>query len=156
MAREADEVAGAHELHHLVVEQLAARIVGRRSVVRERVREVAGGEEQRVPPQLLGAAPHELAEGTVLAVGAHDGERDDAAHAQEAQRHEHAPVEHVGVVRHHAQLLGVAGERQEQLGEREVVVVAEGGVRTAEPSEVAVQPGSRAHDVGVAEAVAVR
>ena len=60
----------------------------------------------------------------MLAVGADDGERDDPPRLEEAQRHEHAPVEHVAVVGHELQAAVVAGERQQQLGERHVVVVA--------------------------------
>ena len=76
--------------------------------------------------------------------------------AQEAQRDEHAPVEHLAVVGDDAQLAVVAGQRQQQLGELDVVVVAEGGVGAAEAAEVAAQARRRLDRVRRAEVVGVR
>ena len=72
---------------------------------------------------------------------------------EEAQRHEHAPVQDVAVVGHQLELAVVAGQGEQQLGERHVVVVAEGDLRAAEAAEVAAQARRRLHHVRVAEAV---
>ena len=114
-------------LHDLVVEQLAARVVRRRRAVGERVREVAGGEEQRVAPELLGAAAHELAQRAVLGVGADDREatrssrRAGSSAARGRPSRGTSPSSGTTL-----QLAVVAGQRQQELGERHVVVVAEG------------------------------
>jgi hypothetical protein len=97
-----------------------------------------------------------LPKGTVLAVGADDGQRDDLPRLEEAQGHEHAPVELVAVVGHELKATVVAGQRQQELGERYVVIVSERDLRTAEAAEIAAQARRRAHHVRVAVAVAVR
>ena len=56
----------------------ASRVVARRRRRDEPVREVAGGDEEHVASELLGAAAHELPEGAVLAVRADDRERHEA------------------------------------------------------------------------------
>ena len=118
--------------------------------------EVAGGQEQRVAPQFLGAASHQLPERAVLGVRAHDGEAHDPVGVQETERDHDAPVQHVPVVGYDAELAVVSRERQQELRELHVVVVAERGLRAAEAAEVAAQPRGGLDGVRGAEVVRVR
>ena len=120
----------------------------------ERVREVAGGQEEHVAAQLLGAAAHELAEGAVLGVGPDDREATRCAAASRKLSGTRTPWSSTspssGTMR---SLRLVAGQRKQELRELDVVVVSEGGLRAAEAAEVAARRGAVLTDVGVAEAV---